>query len=74
MIIGNCRFADDVLYDTASNTWVRFEEDGTATVGINTLQTVDQQNGCRNWSGQYQLTYTSGTWLITSANLTPTAC
>jgi hypothetical protein len=46
----------------------------TATVGINTLQTVDQQNGCRNWSGQYQLTYTSGTWLISSANLTPTAC
>ena len=34
MIIGNCRFADDVLYDTASSTWVRFEEDGTATVGI----------------------------------------
>jgi glycine cleavage system H protein len=34
VIIGNCRFADDVLYDTASSTWVRFEEDGTATVGI----------------------------------------
>ncbi len=37
MIIDNCRFADDVLYDTESNTWVRFEEDGTATVGINTI-------------------------------------
>jgi len=37
VIIGNCRFADDVLYDTASNTWVRFEEDGSATVGINTV-------------------------------------
>ena len=37
MIIANCRFADDVLYDTASNTWVRFEEDGEATVGINTV-------------------------------------
>jgi len=34
VIIGNCRFADDVLYDTSSSTWVRFEEDGTATVGI----------------------------------------
>jgi glycine cleavage system H protein len=34
VIIGNCRFADDVLYDTASSTWVRFEDDGTATVGI----------------------------------------
>jgi len=37
VIIGNCRFADDVLYDTASNTWVRFDEDGTATVGINSV-------------------------------------
>jgi glycine cleavage system H protein len=37
VIIGNCRFADDVLYDTASNTWVRFQEDGTATVGISTI-------------------------------------
>ncbi len=37
MIISNCVFADDVLYDTASNTWVRFQEDGAATVGINTI-------------------------------------
>jgi glycine cleavage system H protein len=37
VIVGNCRFADDVLYDTASNTWVRFEEDGTATIGINSI-------------------------------------
>lgn len=37
MIISNCRFADDVLYDLPSNTWVRFQEDGTATVGINTI-------------------------------------
>jgi glycine cleavage system H protein len=37
VIIGNCRFADDVLYDTASNTWARFGEDGAATVGINTV-------------------------------------
>jgi glycine cleavage system H protein len=37
VIVGNCRFADDVLYDTASNTWVRFEEDGVARVGINTV-------------------------------------
>jgi glycine cleavage system H protein len=37
VIIANCRFADDVLYDTGSNTWVRFEEDGTATVGINAV-------------------------------------
>ena len=36
-MIGNCRFADDVLYDTESNTWVRFEEDGAATVGINAV-------------------------------------
>lgn len=37
MLIGNCRFADDVLYDTASDTWTRFEEDGTATVGVDTI-------------------------------------
>ena len=37
MIIGNCQFADDVLYDTGSNTWVRFEDDGTATVGIDAV-------------------------------------
>jgi glycine cleavage system H protein len=37
VIVGNCRFADDVLYDTASNTWVRFQEDGTATIGINSI-------------------------------------
>ena len=37
MIIGNCRFADDVLYDTASNTWVRLEGSGEATVGINSI-------------------------------------
>jgi glycine cleavage system H lipoate-binding protein/TusA-related sulfurtransferase len=37
VIIGNCRFADDVLYDMDSNTWVRFEGDDTATVGISTI-------------------------------------
>jgi glycine cleavage system H protein len=37
VIIGNCTFADDVLYDTESNTWVRFGDDGTATVGINAV-------------------------------------
>ena len=37
MIIGSCRFADDVLYYPDSDTWVRFQEDGTATVGIDTI-------------------------------------
>jgi glycine cleavage system H protein len=37
LIISNCRFADDVLYDIETNTWVRLEADGTATVGINTV-------------------------------------
>jgi len=35
--VGKCRFADDVLYDTESNTWVRFEQDGTARVGIDSV-------------------------------------
>jgi len=37
VIVNNCRFADDVLYDTESNTWARFEKDGTATVGVNAV-------------------------------------
>jgi len=37
LIIGNCRFSDDVLYDLDSNTWVAFGPDGGATVGINTI-------------------------------------
>jgi len=37
VIIGNCRFADDVLYDTDSNTWMRLNADGSATVGINAI-------------------------------------
>ena len=37
MIIGTCKFADDVLYDPGSDTWVRLQEDGTATVGIDTI-------------------------------------
>lgn len=37
MIIGNCIFADDVLYDLESNTWVRLQGDGVATVGINSI-------------------------------------
>lgn len=37
MLVGSCRFAEDVLYDTASDTWVRFEEGGDATVGITSV-------------------------------------
>jgi glycine cleavage system H protein len=37
VIVGNCRFADDVFYDTSSNTWVRFQEDGVATIGITSI-------------------------------------
>ena len=36
MIISNCRFADDVVYDVEHNTWARFEGD-VATVGVNTI-------------------------------------
>ena len=36
MIVGNCKFADDVLYDTLSSTWVRFQGD-KATVGIDSI-------------------------------------
>jgi glycine cleavage system H protein len=37
VIIGNCRFADDVLYDLESNTWMKSEADGAVRVGVNTI-------------------------------------
>jgi glycine cleavage system H protein len=37
VLIGSCRFADDVLYDVGSDTWARFEDDGTATIGVDTI-------------------------------------
>lgn len=37
MIIGNCGFADDALYDLDSNTWVRLKEGEPATVGITSI-------------------------------------
>jgi serine/threonine protein kinase len=48
---------------------------GTATVGIVRLQLRSGQNGCQTGSGgPYSLTYSGGTWLITSAPLTLSAC
>jgi len=37
VIIGNCSFADDALYDIESNTWVRLMQGGMATVGITSI-------------------------------------
>ncbi|MDG7022519.1 MAG: hypothetical protein JRN07_03865 [Nitrososphaerota archaeon] len=37
MLIGGCRFADDVLYDTERGTWARLEGDASATVGVDTV-------------------------------------
>jgi hypothetical protein len=53
---------------------VRSSSGTDATVGIVTLQTTDSANGCRNWSGQYQLSDATGSWLIERASLTPSAC
>jgi len=35
VLINNCEFAEDVLYDLAHDVWVRLSEDGVATVGLN---------------------------------------
>jgi serine/threonine protein kinase len=47
---------------------------GSAMVGIVSLRTVDQQNGCRSWTGQYHLSYSGGSWLIDKASLQPHPC
>jgi len=46
----------------------------SATVAIDTLKTVDQQYGCRTWSGTYELSYTGGSWQITAPHLSPQSC
>jgi glycine cleavage system H protein len=35
--IRDCLFADDVLYDPERNVWVRFEGDGTVTIGVDSV-------------------------------------
>ena len=35
--IRNCLFADDALYDTQQNVWVRFVEGGDAVVGVDSV-------------------------------------
>lgn len=47
---------------------------GSATVDVVSLVTHDEQFGCRVWSGSYQITEESGSWLIEKAALTPRPC
>ncbi len=37
MEIDHCIFPDDLLYDLDNNTWLRIEENGEVTVGVNSL-------------------------------------
>jgi hypothetical protein len=46
----------------------------TATVHVDSLQTQDQANGCRTWSGDYQMVDQNGSWLIAKAEITPSPC
>ena len=53
----------------------------SATVNVDQLQTMARSDvsstnpsGCMNWTGTYGLTKESGTWLITSPNLSQNPC
>jgi hypothetical protein len=50
------------------------QTDSGATVVVDSLVTHDAQFGCRSWTGSYELTDQTGTWLIQRADITPTAC
>ncbi len=45
----------------------------SANVPLLSLHTVSS-DGCANWSGSYDMTKISGSWLISAANLQKTAC
>ena len=46
----------------------------SATINVDSLQTIDNANGCQNWAGSYSMVREGSTWLIDRANLTPSAC
>jgi serine/threonine protein kinase len=45
-----------------------------ATVNVDSLNTVDNANGCQNWSGNYSMVRQNGVWLIDWANLGASGC
>lgn len=45
-----------------------------ATVDIASLQTIDTQYGCRNWTGSYEMVDQHSSWVIERSNITPQAC
>ena len=44
------------------------------TIDVQSLNTQDSQNGCRNWSGTYHVVDQGGSWLIDVASISPTPC
>lgn len=46
----------------------------TATVDVASLQTIDTQYGCRDWTGSYEMVYQQSSWLIDRSDITPQAC
>jgi hypothetical protein len=48
-------------------------DSGTETVGIESLRTTTR-SGCTTWTGNYELTHSSGRWQIVSENLEPHSC
>jgi S1-C subfamily serine protease len=50
------------------------ETGSTATVSVGYLQTIDNEYGCRTWTGVYDMVLQSGQWLIARANIAPQPC
>jgi hypothetical protein len=53
---------------------VTSQTDSGATLVVQSLVTHDAHFGCRSWTGSYELTDQTGTWLIQRADITPSAC
>jgi hypothetical protein len=45
-----------------------------ASVPLLSLQTQDSVNGCKNWTGSYEMQQVSGQWLISKANIQSQPC
>jgi hypothetical protein len=46
----------------------------SATIAITYLETMDQEYGCRTWTGDYDMMYEDGSWVIGRAAIVPTSC
>jgi hypothetical protein len=62
------------IQDAAFHGRVLSSSDSGAKIEVVSLVTHDQQFGCRDWSGSYEMTDQSDMWLIEKAVITPRPC